>query len=209
MKKHSKILAALILPLALLGCKDDDDTTEIGQNIQATPDELRGTWKSDCVGSDVLNLPATQREYVFNAIGDFDRVERFYSDSGCQNLVATYKVIGTVEAKGHNPESSDPEVNMVNFTVNNAMLTVNSDTIIDALNTMKLCGKADWALNQETEVTNADCEGSRIGKGSVQFDSYDVRDGQLYLGQKFLFLSKDDASARPKELDTSTPFHKQ
>lgn len=209
MKKHTKFLATILaLPLALAACKDDnDDTTETGKKLETTPEELRGTWLSGCVKTTVLGLTSTQREYILNAIGDFDRKERYFSDANCQNLVATYKVIGTVEAKGQNPDK--PEIDMLNFTINNAYLTLNADNITGVLNTTRLCGKADWAVGAETEVTNADCQGSTVKKGEVQFDSYDVRDGQLYLGQKFLFLAKENANDRPTQLATDVPYAKQ
>lgn len=207
MKRHIRIFAVLSVPLAAMACKKDEKTSETGKKLENTPAELRGTWQSPCVGTTTLNLVSTQREYVFNAIGDFDRVERYYSDSNCQNLVATYKVVGTVETKGSNP--AKPDLDMINFTVNEASMTVKSDSILNDLNTMKLCGKSDWKVNEEVQVTNAECEGSQVQKGGVQFDSYDIRDGQLYLGQKFLFLAKDNASERPTELDSKVPYMKK
>ena len=39
-------------------------------------------------------LPSVQREYIFNPIGDFDKLERYYTDSDRQNLGATYKLSG-------------------------------------------------------------------------------------------------------------------
>jgi hypothetical protein len=201
-------MAVLALPLlASLACKKDEKTSETGKKLENTPAELRGTWQTACVSTSTLNLVSTQREYVFNAIGDFDRVERYYSDANCQNLVASYKVVGTVETKGPNPDK--PNLDMINFAVNEAYITVKSDIILTDLNTMKLCGKTDWKVNEDVHVTHAECEGSKVQKGGVQFDSYDIRDGQLFLGQKMMFLAKDNASDRPSELDSKVPYLKK
>jgi hypothetical protein len=58
-------------------------------------------------------------------------------------------------------------------------------------------------------VTNAECEGSKVQKGGVQFDSFAMRDGKLFLGQKLMFLGKDDASERPTALDLRAPYTKK
>ncbi|WP_141734137.1 hypothetical protein [Oligoflexus tunisiensis] len=193
-------LLALVQP----ACKRDEKTSETGQKLRSTPTELRGTWLSDCMSTTTLNAVSSQREFVINAIGDFDRLERYYSDPNCQHLVATYKVVGTVETKGPNPDK--PDLEMINFTVNEAYITVTSDTILDDLNRMKLCGHTDWSVAEPVHVTNAACEGSKVQKGGVQFDSYDIRDGHLYLGESLMFLAKDNASDRPSELDLKVPF---
>ncbi|MDQ3233360.1 MAG: hypothetical protein M3Q07_16200, partial [Pseudobdellovibrionaceae bacterium] len=166
MARSIQFLAALALPLAAMACKKDEKTSETGKKLESTPAELRGTWQSACVPTTTLSMVATQREYVFNAIGDFDRIERYFSDAHCQNLVAAYKVVGTVETKGSNPDK--PDVDMINFAVNEAYITVKSDMILNDLNTMKLCGKTDWKINEDVHVTNAECEGSKVQKGGVQ-----------------------------------------
>ncbi|HET9241669.1 MAG TPA: hypothetical protein VFO10_30660 [Oligoflexus sp.] len=204
MTRYAFMLPGLLLPLALLACKKDEKTSETGRKLESTPAELRGTWQSGCMGTTTLNMASSQREYVFNAIGDFDRLERYYSDPNCQNLAATYKVVGTVEVKGPNPEKTD--LNMINFTVNEAYMTVKSDATLEQLNAMKFCGRSDWHVNEDVHVTNAECEGSKVQKGGVQFDSFKIRDGQLFMGQKLMFLGKDDASERPAELDMRAPY---
>jgi hypothetical protein len=207
MRRHTTILAAGIMLIAGLACKKDEKTSETGKKLESTPADLRGTWQSGCVGTTTLNMVASQREYVFNAIGDFDRLERYFSDANCQNLVATYKVVGTVEVKGPNPDEHG--VDMINFTVNEAYMTVKSEAILEKLNAMKFCGRSDWRLNEDVHVTNAECEGSKVQKGGVQFESYDIRNGQLYMGQTLMFLGKDNASDRPTELDLKAPYSKK
>lgn len=207
MLRHPLIVSGLLLTLTFSACKKDEKTSETGRKLEATPAELRGTWQSACFPTTTLKTVSSQREYVFNAIGDFDRLERYFSDPNCQNLVATYKVVGTVEVKGPNPERSG--VNMINFTVNEAYLTVKSESTLEQLNAMKFCSRADWHLDEDVHVTNAACEGSKVQKGGVQFDSYKIQDGHLYMGQKLLFLGKDDASERPTELDLKIPFAKK
>jgi hypothetical protein len=121
--------------------------------------------------------------------------------------VATYKVIGTLETKGPNPDN--PNLNMINFTVNEAFITVTNASIIEDLNQMKLCGRTAWQVAEPVHVTHASCEGSKVQKGGVQFDSYALRNGQLYFGGGSLFLAKDNASERPSELDESVPYSRR
>jgi hypothetical protein len=204
MTRYAFIFPALFFPWTLLACKKDEKTSETGRKLESTPAELRGTWQSSCMGTRTLNMVSSQREYVFNAIGDFDRLERTFSDPNCQNLAATYKVVGTVEVKGSNPEKIG--LTMINFTVNEAYMTVKAEATLQQLNAMKFCGRSDWRVNEDVHVTNAECEGSKVQKGGVQFDSYKIRDGQLFMGQKLMFLGKDDASERPTELDWTAPF---
>jgi hypothetical protein len=203
MTRYAFILPGLFLPWALLACKKGEKTSETGRKLESTPAELRGTWQSSCMPTTILNMVSSQREYVFNAIGDFDRLERYYSDPDCQTLAATYKVVGTVAVKGPNPDKTD--LSMINFTVNEAYMTVKSEATLEQLNKMKFCGRSDWHPDEGVHVTNAECEGSKVQKGGVQFDSYKIRDGQLFMGQKLMFLGKDDAS----ELDMKAPFVKK
>jgi hypothetical protein len=207
MNRPQAFLVAMVLPWMLSACKKDEMTSETGRKLESTPAALRGTWQSDCVPTTTLNMVSSQREYVFNSIGDFDRLERYYSDPQCRTLTATYKVVGTVEIKGPYPEKT--ELDMINFTVNEAYLTVTSEAVLQQLNAMRFCGRSDWRLNEDVHVTNAECEGSKVQKGGVQFDSFDIRDGKLYLGQKLMFLGKDDASERPTELDLRAPYAKK
>lgn len=200
----------VIANLLGFGCgRKDKDTTETGRNPRSTPAALQGQWKTECLNTSVLDLTHTQREYRFNAIGDFDKYERFYSDDACTKQTGEYKVIGTVEEKGKAAEATDPSSKMINFTVNGATFKVVNDTALAFFNGLNLCGKSDWKLNEEAKVLDANCLGNTIRKGDVIFDIYSVKESQLYLGQSFIFLNKDSANLRPSNLDDSAPMAKQ
>lgn len=204
------IAPVLALGLAFTACNDDDDdTTETGKAITATPEELDGRWLTGCLPSDVLEVTHTQREYIFNRIGDFDKVERFYNDDSCTEPVAEYKVIGTVKTEGKATEANDAEAEQINFSINEASFKVLSENALTLMNGLSLCGKSDWKLNEEVTVLDANCLGSTVRKGDVYFELYDVKEGQLYFGQNFVFLTKTSADARPSSLNLEVPFAKQ
>lgn len=201
-------LACVALPLFMAACgKSKDKTTKSGAAIQETPADLRGAWVSPCLSSVMPGLEGVQREYIFNAIGDFDKIERYYSDSKCQTIAATYKTIGSVEAKGALTE--DKAVQSINLTVNDAFLTMNTDNAVKTFNALKLCGRDNWAVNQNDSVINTNCGGALVKKGDVIFDVYSKSNENLFFGKTFLFLVKDSGDARPTTVNKETPYTKK
>ncbi len=209
MFKSAVLVSLALMSLATVSCNKDDNTTETGQKLNATPGELQGKWQSTCFPSNALEATYTQREYIFSAVGDFDKYERFFKDEGCTQQIGEYKVIGTVEAKGKASDAQDPEAEQLNLTVNNALFTVVDGNSVSLFNGLKLCGKSDWKGSEEVKVLDLNCLGSTVRKGDVIFDIYDVKDGQLYLGQSSLFLTQDSANTRPTALDAEVPFSKK
>lgn len=189
-----------------LGCGDAVDTTDDGNLPPATPAELRGRWQSDCVDANSSFFPKVQREYAFNTLGDFDRVESFYGDADCTRLLATYKVIGTVAA---GEPSDDPALKLIDFTVNDASLELNDLELLSALNSQQFCGRSDWKLGEQAPLlgSNSNCAGFRLEKGSELFDIYSVENGELYLGQPRLFLVPGP-SGRPQQLNKQLPLRR-
>lgn len=183
------------------------DTKDKGKKIQQNDSEIAGKWQSNCVGAETLELTHTQREYNFNAIGDFDKTERFYANKSCSNPGFTYQISGTYAALGSHHDNN--EIKQVNFTVDKAVVTVNSKGAVDLLNDASLCGKSDWAVGSETDITGKNCAGFSVKKGDVVFDVYDLQDGNLYFGQKFFFLSSDDADSRPDSISEDVVFKRK
>ncbi len=200
--------ALCAMPLVLMACgKDDNDTTDNGAKVRETPADLRGAWLSPCMTSAMPGLQRVQREYIFNAIGDFDKVERYYSDDNCQTIGSTFKTIGTVDARGTLTE--DKSVQSINLTANDAFFTVNSDAAVSSFNALKLCGQADWVVNKEKSVINTSCAGAQVKQGDVIFDVYSKRGDALYFGKTSLFLVPDSGDNRPTTVDTAAPYSKK
>jgi hypothetical protein len=205
LKQITAVFGAAILT-ASCGILDTDDK---GKKAEENAPALAGTWETECVENSALELSRSKREYSFNAVGDFDKTESYYAADDCGNADVVYTVKGTYDDKGNSPDNQD--VTMINFTINEALVTVNSDTAIDAMNAVKLCGISDWAVGKETDVTGKDCMGSKVNKGDVIFEVYKLEDdnSDLYFGQNFVFLTETNASERPTDVNRDVLFTRQ
>ena len=185
------------------------NTAEKGKKSEENAPELAGDWKSACVANSALKLSHTQRDFNFNAIGDFDKTESFFKDDLCDESFVTYQVMGTYDEKGENPENAD--IQMINFTVNEANLTADTGGAVTILNGLKFCGISDWKMGEERNITSQDCTGFKVNKGDVIFESYKLEDNNsdLYLGQKFVFLAKDNSNERPKDVNKNAGFTRE
>ncbi|MBC7660073.1 MAG: hypothetical protein H7249_10220 [Chitinophagaceae bacterium] len=197
----SSLLSLGLLAGACGKSKDDNKT------IQQIPNQLAGTYKTDCSKQGVMGLGSALRQVNFTAVGDFDRKETYFAGNSCTETTAlTYRTTGTVQSVGSLP--SDSTLDMLNFTVSDTYITPGTDALVKTLNTTKFCGKTDWALNQEAQVSALSCENFTIKKGDVIQDVYDDRSGTLYFGKKFALLL-NNSGARPTSVDLDTPYHKQ
>jgi hypothetical protein len=200
-------LASSMLAIGLLSFACDKDDDNDGQTIEEIPNQLAGTYKTDCTANGVLELSSSNRSIDFSSVGDFDKQEIYYAGDSCTDAPAlTYKVKGTVQDKGTLPENG--ELNMLNFSVNTAVLTPGTQALVNTMNTLKFCGKTDWAVGAESNIESLDCDGFTIKKGDVISDVYDDKDGTLYFGKTFALLLKQTGE-RPTEVDLDTPYHKQ
>lgn len=202
-----KFLATSILALGLIQTACSDDDKNDGQTIENIPNQLAGDYKTGCTENSALGLTSSTRELSFSSVGDFDKKEVYYTDDACAESAAlTYKVVGTVSNQGKLPENQ--ELDMINFTIAEALITPGTQALVDTLNTTSFCGKQDWALNVEASVAELNCNDFTIAKGEVIQDVYDDRDGTLFFGKKFALLLNETGD-RPVEIDDSLPYNKQ
>ncbi len=202
----ASVKAASLIALSLLvlpACGDNDDNDD--NAIEEIPTNYIGLYKTDCIANTVLDLSHTIRTVDMQADGGFARSEEYFSDA-CQTSALQLRVEGTVQEKGDLPEN--PQLDMLNFSVSEVYIKVNTDLLKNTLNTTKFCGISDWAVGQERDVSGADCRGFTIKKGDVVQEVVDDREGTLYFGNNFaLLLNKTDD--RPNAIDEKIPFHKQ
>lgn len=206
------LLLSLLAALSLGACGDGGDSPDSEAITQTTPLELRGRWKSSCSPSILPLFKNAQREYAFNALGDFDRYERFYSDAACENLVAEHKIIGLASVPEAAEDLGASAPRPIDFIVNDVSLKLSDVALVNRLNAEKLCGRTDWQAGEEVLLldTSGDCFGPALRKGALISDIYDVREGQLYFGKSLLFLAPTAAEAgRPKQLNTAVAFAKE
>ncbi|WP_141733456.1 hypothetical protein [Oligoflexus tunisiensis] len=203
-RKAASLIALSLLILPACGDNDDDDKND--NVVEEIPTNYIGLYKTDCIASTALDLSHSIRTVDIQADGGFSRTEEYFGDEACQDSGLALRVDGTVQEKGDLPEN--PQLDMLNFSVNDVYITVNSDTLKDVLNTTRFCGITDWAVGQERNVAGADCRGFAIKKGDVIQEVVDDREGTLYFGKNFALLL-NQTSDRPTEIDDEVPYHKQ
>lgn len=192
-----KTVTVFLVTIMAVSC-DAFKTKSKGKKIDQTTTALAGDWQTDCVAADVLEMTRVRRQFVFSAVGDFEKKEYYYKDDACTNLELTYAVSGTYDAVGEGKDYT--KLTNINFTISNSRIMVNSDGLIDTLKTLSLCDKSDWVVSKEIDITGVSCAGYTTKKGDVIFDVFTLNDKALRLGQKFIFLSDDDADDRPKNV---------
>lgn len=202
-RKAASLIALSLLVLPACGDDDDDNNDNVVEEI---PTNYVGLYKTDCIANTVLDLSHTVRTVDIQADGGFTRGEEYFSDDNCQQSALQLRVGGTVQEKGDLPE--DPKLDMLNFSVSDVYIKVNSEALKDTLNSTNFCGFSDWTVGQERDVSGADCSGFTIKKGDVIQEVVDDREGTLYFGNNFaLLLNKTDD--RPTAIDEKIPYHKQ
>lgn len=198
------LFAASILAL-ISGC-GAFDTKEKGSKADENDQTLTGVWHSDCVANSRLDLSHAKYRVAFSAVGDFDKTESMFGGEGCTAEKLNVRLIGTYAEVGDAAVGN--EVNNINFTVKQVSVSIVDADYVDVANGLKICGKEDWVKDTAIDVTGVSCAGSTLNSGDVLFDVYKV-DSEAWFGHQSLFMSEDDADARPDNIDTSITFHKK
>jgi hypothetical protein len=182
------------------------ETEKRGKKSEENEPDIAGNWTSNCIKSPGLGVPMARAEYSFNAIGDFDKTENFYAGETCDSPIVTGIVSGTYDAKGKHPDNDD--VKMINLTVDEVFVTANTDEGVETLNRIKFCGKDNWEVGEDVEVTGEDCGPYSFNKGDVVYDVYDVKEeDKLYFGKSLaLTEEEEDPAERPKDINTNVVF---
>ena len=203
--KLTDFLVAAMVPVLLAGC-GAFETKEKGGKADENDQSLTGVWNSDCVSSTRLDLTHAKYRFAFSAVGDFDKTEALYGSEGCSDEKLNVRLLGTYDEAGD--AAVGDEVNNINFTVKHVRVTIVDADFVKTANNMNLCGKDDWVKDTVEDVIGATCLGTSIKQGDVLFDVYKVNK-EAWFGHKFLFLSEDDADARPDNILTDIVFHKE
>jgi hypothetical protein len=118
-------------------------------------------------------------------------------------LAATITYSGTYEVK----KEVQKNVHQLDFTFTTVTGVPNNTTARDAMNTISLCGKNGWVLDQPIDLSgsssNATCPVNTIPEHV--YDIYSTEDNHLILGEGD---DKSDPTKRPTILDRKNLFQK-
>jgi hypothetical protein len=90
----------------------------------------------------------------------------------------------------------------VDFSPTKIVVTLkNADTVSNFIEG-KMCGKADWVINTEVDVTTSECEGDGQKMNATIYDIYDVDGSTLKFGDRNESKNGTTSALRPTSLST-------
>ncbi|MGE0171892.1 MAG: hypothetical protein AB7T49_03870 [Oligoflexales bacterium] len=204
-----KIAVALMSSALLVSCGAFEKSKKQVKKVSRSDPELVGTWNTDCTESSALDLTHGQKEVIFDLAGSFKKKEYLYDNEGCMNKSATYEVEGDYKDTGKN--ETNPDIKNIDFKPMTANFTLHSDALVKAMNLAKFCGISDWKKDSKRDVLGRDCMGYSVPKKEEKvLDVYNIKDRkELYFGGNFLFLSENDPSKRPEDIDPDLLYSKK
>lgn len=165
-------------------------------SFAAIPD---GTYRQGCQAG-------YQREEVFT--GEYATyVEKNYADTQCRELSLEIRSYGQLTYG--DAVTLPPGASAIDFEFVRVGLVPKQEWVAALYRERKLCGRAEWALNEETDITGRACDFYGVGRfaqvpesGSVRFGVYLLeKDGLLYFGKLRPERDGGAPERRPQELD--------
>lgn len=191
----------------LAGCwnkrGDDSDVVEAAQNT-ARDFKVMGTWESDCRGSKLLE--AQERHYYdFKADTFIDAHDFYFGSPDCKEPSFTLQYEGNF--KIGNVSSDVEDARDIDLAYRKrAIVTPQTDSGADKLNTLNFCGYSDWAKGAQKDVANQGgvvCSLLDRNLPETKLDLVKVADDQLFFGNS---SGLDNTKVRPSALDENSVF---
>lgn len=161
-----------------------------------------GRYKSACIpeqgASYVIELALAEDDGAYGAIA--------YLDGTCKTpgILQTMKI-----SAGNDTASSEVEgASNLDITVNQYLITPVDARVVSFLNSQKLCGLNNWALNVANDVTGKNCQGQTVNAGDVMYDIYMSQGNSLWLGDSSGENDGSSEEKRPNSLDKDNTFTK-
>ncbi len=202
-KKTKIAFSILATGLAVTACgeKAPHNLVTASQNEARAP-ALTENWRSNCVKSSLFDVSMLV-EYEFAGDAFIERY-RYFSESDCRNdseaanirYLGRFEVLAAVEPGGIDMRYEEAKIQIKNET---------GRKIVDAVD---FCGREEWAIGDEMDLTNA-ARGVTCPIKSVQqgrFDLFKVENKTLYFGTGYLEGDAENPADRPRNLKMDQPF---
>lgn len=169
--------------------------------------DMRGEWTSECHDSDLLDL-SERVTYLFTG-NEFEKRYRFYNDENCNDSsraveLSYYGTYEVVDAKANN----EPDAKGLNLEYTRVVALASNQAGQEVLNAANFCGKSDWPVGEEQEITRSSGETKcpvREVPATVH-EVYVIQDDRLYFGKTDWFSDQESAGERPQEINKEEAF---
>ncbi len=208
-----KMIMFLILPLALVACKDKANKNPIANVTEASKEkDLQKTWQTECqlrpIDAVVTGLmsggqaavKSMRVQYKFQG-ANVNRVSALYASADCAQEAYIFNESGEFKID-KSKKTNDGGVH-IDMSFKKVLLTIKDDNGAKSANAGKLCGRSDWAPGNEVDVTAAakDLTCYNIQVPRKNLNVYRIDNNILYLG-----ASPAAASAKPSDRPATLNF---
>jgi len=196
------VLVLLASTVALIACSSGSkEKTQFR-------DTARGVWQTDC-----RNL-GLQSEYSRTTLTveetNFEYQNDFFEDPLCRRSTLSLSTTGTLIEHQSTRTEDGTALSAIDFSLEQIVLSVNSQANADSNNAAALCGRFDWQPGVSVDVSNcSDIAGSAVPRTDFDIYSTDVaisasgeQQAVIYIGS----MPGQTEENRPLMPDIFTPY---
>ena len=178
----------LIAALFVVGCGDENPTSEITNRVKAP--KLMQTWGGECIESEILQLSG--RMFLEFDGNNLKQVHEFYNSSDCNSPAARLVYEGEVNVRDAEPSGAYP----LDVTFKKSELVALNETGKDALEAVNFCSVETWNVNQPVTVNqNQNCPLKAMP--ATEYHRSLVEGDKLFIGEFVLGEGVSEPTERP------------
>lgn len=212
-----KLIAILILPLAMTACKDKANKNPV-KNVQEAAKErdLQRTWQTECQLKPIdavltglfsgleASVKSMRVQYKFEG-ANVNRVTSVYATTDCAQEAYTFNEEGSFTL--NKSQKTNDGGFSIDMKFSKLKLKIADDNGAKAANAISLCGRNDWSAGKEEGVTtnakDATCYGIQVPR--TNYNIYRIEEkNTLYLGTNPTKATQP--SDRPATLNRTLKF---
>ncbi len=219
MKKYvTSVPVALTLMASLVACQKRSNKNPIENAREAISDiDLQSkSFVGDCsidLGDALVSFVASSGKYSvkssrdeFQFVGaNLTRTTRIYESADCTGQDALmYKETGAFHVDSD--KRAEDQSKFIDITYDRLSLVAQSEFGVQLANDIKICGREDWTVGKEIEVTaqSEDVSCYRKKLPSKEADVYRLEKNNLYFGERDSLLK--NLESRPARVDLKTKY---
>lgn len=153
------ILGVAAAGVMVSGCGDDNDgnanlrpPTEGGQG-GAEAASIDGTWVSDCKQvQTIVGLTYEKRTLIFSD-GQLQRRLEYFESNACEDAKFIVKMTGTATLHRSAEAADEENFGEIDIHLTGATAVGKSEAVIEKLKEFVYCGRSEWILDEEQEIT--------------------------------------------------------